>query len=446
MKKLFLLGILTILPQYVFSININFVGNTKKIIEITPDKSTGLEKIYVVNDCSLISELVIRDCSAQANVMTYSNLGGGFAQPVSSSYMNGELIIPTPVGNSGYIIEENGRNTCFWIIDYKTYQLKLNSITADDYQDCDATQINIGASGGEPIYYFSIDGRQVELSREISLKYYNLSWNEEAKLFEQVDSFKELSHISNPVRLSPPLYCNTIITASGDRFQKEWGEENKIESNLIYANGINVASYAEQTNINDGEDEESSNLIKTETGGLGGSAPADFSFVAYTTDAVVHNEWQIASDENFEYIDYRFNQQTLDYTFSEEGTYYVRFVGSNSDGSCEAIGETYQISIGASDLRIPNAFTPNDDGVNDIWKVGYRSLLNFRCSIFDRYGNQIYTFNDPSQGWDGKYKGKLVKPGVYYYVIEATGADGKKYKKGGDINLLRSKRTSTQEN
>ncbi len=43
---------------------------------------------------------------------------------------------------------------------------------------------------------------------------------------------------------------------------------------------------------------------------------------------------------------------------------------------------------------------------------------------------------DPSQGWDGKYKGTLVKPGVYYYVIKATGADGKQYNLSGDINIV----------
>ena len=50
-----------------------------------------------------------------------------------------------------------------------------------------------------------------------------------------------------------------------------------------------------------------------------------------------------------------------------------------------------------------------------------------------------------TKGWDGKYKGKYVKPGVYYYVIEAKGADGKEYKKKGDINILRSTRTDRNE-
>ena len=72
--------------------------------------------------------------------------------------------------------------------------------------------------------------------------------------------------------------------------------------------------------------------------------------------------------------------------------------------------------------------------------MAYRSLIEFRCSIFDRYGAEIISFDDPSQGWDGKRGGKVVKPGVYFYVIEAVGSDGKKYKKSGDINIIGSKR------
>ena len=148
----------------------------------------------------------------------------------------------------------------------------------------------------------------------------------------------------------------------------------------------------------------------------------------------------MSEDPEFENIDYRFTDRDLDYTFMNEGTFYVRFIGSNSDGSCEQYGDTYTVSIGSSELKCPNAFSPGaSEGVNDEWKVSYRSIIDFECWIFDRYGNEICHFTDPDQGWDGKRGGKLVKPGVYFYVVQATGADGKKYKKSGDINILRYK-------
>ena len=51
--------------------------------------------------------------------------------------------------------------------------------------------------------------------------------------------------------------------------------------------------------------------------------------------------------------------------------------------------------------------------------------------------------SDPSQGWDGKYKGKYVKSGTYYYVIQARGADGQKYNLKGDINIINYSTRST---
>jgi len=90
---------------------------------------------------------------------------------------------------------------------------------------------------------------------------------------------------------------------------------------------------------------------------------------------------------------------------------------------------------------LPNVFSPgNHDGVNDVWKVTYKSLAVFHCWIFNRWGNLVYEYTDPDGGWDGTYHGKLVDTGVYYFVITAEGTDGVKYKKRGDITILRYKK------
>ena len=153
----------------------------------------------------------------------------------------------------------------------------------------------------------------------------------------------------------------------------------------------------------------------------------------------MHKEWVFARDSEFSDVELRLNEDNVTHTFQENGTFYVKFVGNNADGTCEAESEAFQITIGESRLDCPNAFSPNaTEGVNDEWKVSYKSIVSFSCWIFDRYGNQMCSFNDPALGWDGKYKGKFVKPGVYYYVIEAMGADGKEYKLKGHINILKS--------
>lgn len=136
----------------------------------------------------------------------------------------------------------------------------------------------------------------------------------------------------------------------------------------------------------------------------------------------------------------RYNDDVLRYTFREEGTYYVRLVAVSNNESCVYEGEPFVITIGTSSLEMPNAFSPGTiDGKNDEWKVAYKSIVEFRCWIFDKWGVQMYYSENPGDGWDGKHNGRLVSPGVYYYVIEARGADGVEYKRNGHINILRSR-------
>ena len=149
----------------------------------------------------------------------------------------------------------------------------------------------------------------------------------------------------------------------------------------------------------------------------------------------------MATDEDFENVILQWNQDEVDYTFNEWGTYYMRYMVANADGSCEAYGDTYTISVKESQLECPNVFSPGSTpGVNDVWKVTYKSLVEFHCWIFNRWGNLVYEYTDPGGGWDGTYHGKLVDTGVYYYVVTALGSDGEKYKRRGDITILRYKK------
>lgn len=426
------------------AVNISFHGQSRDVLRLGGDKSSGLDEIYMAYKASEITEMVISGAAGPVTVQRYSSMGGGFAEDVAVRNDAGNIIVDNPAANMGYIISDGTSPTYIWIADYSTAPFSLTGVEGAADQDCSATMLHVTGTGAE-IHYYSIDGRRCELDREIKATYNTLVWEEENSDYVQRQQTAVFSHLSDPLSITPPFYCNTQVTVSGDRFLESWGIGVSLTSPAVIANGVDCHTTAEQTNLPDEEetDEAGSNIIRTETDGLGGSAPADISFKAYTTDAVIHHEWQMASDEAFEYITNRYNQQDLDYTFTEEGTYYIRYVGSNNDGTCETFGDTYTVSIGSSELKIPNAFSPNGDGVNDEWKVAYRSLLSFKCWIFDRYGNELYHFEDPSQGWDGKYRGKQVKSGVYYYVIEAKGADGKKYKKGGDINIIDYKRNGS---
>lgn len=420
---------------------VTFEGNIKKIMELTPDMSTGINTIYVADGLKDVS--ITYTSSIDVKWYKYSNLGGGYAEEIKNIIKDGnKYSLQNPEGNLGYIIESSEKKYIFWLVDYSKLRSEITSIDISPEQECDITWLSI--NGNSPyIYYYTVNGRQEILSKDYKLSYYNLEWDSENQQFFQVEQTKELANVSEATPVTPVVICPTVFHLSEDRFMRFWGENKNLESNPFTPIGVEAYTNVFQTGSSDGM----SNQISGGNDGLGGSAPAVIDFYSYVSDAVIHYEWQIAEDEDFEHILYRINDQDFSFTFDNEGTYYVRFIGSNSDGSCEAFGDIYTVSIGSSELLIPNIFTPDGDGINDEWKVAYRSIIDFDCWIFDRHGHEIIHFSDPSQGWDGKRNGKTVKSGVFYYVIQATGADGRKYKKSGDINVLtpQSRYSSSEE-
>ena len=427
-----------------------FENSMLHVIEETPDKNTGLDKIYVCYDTENVNLVYNTSTPSQTKIYKYSNLGGGFAEEVVNvERENGLVRIKNVEGNYGYIVEDGDQRSYYWIVNYLPYRLKLGTITESAQSDCDATILDVTGSG-EPIHYYTINGQQKTLSRELQLIYENQQWDDNSSAYIKSETEKIFESLTSTLRVTPPVYCSTYFTLTGDKFLKEWNWIESIESGVFAPHSVTAQTEAIQndevktsaSNDNDEEedgeeDKDASNIISGgDNEGLGGSAPADISFIAYTTEGVMHNEWQLSRDPEFEDIEFRFNVDRIDYTFNEEGTFYLRYIGSNNDGSCETISDVYTVNIGSSELLCPNAFSPDGDGVNDKWKIAYRSLIDFKCWIFDRYGAQLYYFEDPSDGWDGTRGGKPVKSGVYYYVIQATGADGKKYKKSGDINIL----------
>jgi large repetitive protein len=93
---------------------------------------------------------------------------------------------------------------------------------------------------------------------------------------------------------------------------------------------------------------------------------------------------------------------------------------------------------------IPNAFSPNDDNINDVFMIftdsGVVQVRAFR--VFDRWGNMLFQNgpfppNDPLYGWDGRFKGRLMNAGVYVYAAEVEFFDGRLETLSGEVTLMR---------
>lgn len=96
-----------------------------------------------------------------------------------------------------------------------------------------------------------------------------------------------------------------------------------------------------------------------------------------------------------------------------------------------------------NEVYIPNIFSPNDDGVNDEFSISFSDLTNVEsvtCSIFDRWGNQVFRSAEFSFKWDGTYKSQPLQSGVYVYVIQVeSNRNDKSIMKNysGDITIMR---------
>lgn len=88
-------------------------------------------------------------------------------------------------------------------------------------------------------------------------------------------------------------------------------------------------------------------------------------------------------------------------------------------------------------LFIPNAFTPNDDGVNDEFYIPNSRLTNFEFAVFDRWGNEVYRTYNPSFRWNGERNGSDLPSGTYVFLLTATDQNGKQVKRTGPINMVR---------
>ncbi len=92
----------------------------------------------------------------------------------------------------------------------------------------------------------------------------------------------------------------------------------------------------------------------------------------------------------------------------------------------------------AHEIFVPNTFSPNKDGINEIFIPETFNIepKGYQLQIFNRWGEQIFSTSDLYEGWDGSYRGELVKPGVYVWRITYTDHNGKKQNLTGNVTLL----------
>ena len=190
---------------------------------------------------------------------------------------------------------------------------------------------------------------------------------------------------------------------------------------------------------------------------------------------IMFQQWIVKRQNTSGYDDYLKRQGIVnenekaseEFEFTDMGTFQVSFAWSyrekDSVNAATIPGEEKQLmyfTIDDSYVRLNNnAFSPNGDGINDVFKISVRSIVDLKIAIFNRWGQTIKTLSgrmenilnsadiisveDNNDGgyllgvWDGRFNGDIVNDGVYYINVQATGAGGSTFENKADINVLK---------
>ena len=117
-------------------------------------------------------------------------------------------------------------------------------------------------------------------------------------------------------------------------------------------------------------------------------------------------------------------------------TNYCVFV-TDGNGCTDSACVTIHVEIPCEEIFIPNAFSPNGDGHNELECIRGSCIQTLSFTIFDRWGEKVFTTIDQNSCWDGTYKGKPEDTAVFVYYLEATFTNGEKINRKGNISLIR---------
>lgn len=352
------------------------------------------------------------------------------AEPVAATYVQGSQSwrIDHPEVGWGYFVARDGQlPTYHYLIGYTP--IKISDLAVATHPSDPCTRLWLSWHGEIlPLSYTTPSGVPRTLPRGLRLRYVDRVWRQETF----VDHPRSLSVEpgATGVELEAPL-GDTAYTIEGDQWNERLGLDfAKLSSSEIETSRLEVHTSLEIEGHSTGDDVDWEHL----------SAPTTVHLRAQANDPVAAKyQWRIERVEDGQAV-FNYTGREASYTFDQSGQYRIRLDVTSRTGRCIDNGYEHRLRITESSLEIPNAFSPgSSEGVNEVLRVRARSLIKFDARIFSPSGQELYRWYDPQGGWDGRYRGRIVPSGVYYYVITAEGSDGIKYHRKGAINVLKTR-------
>src|SRR5690606_5767389 len=116
------------------------------------------------------------------------------------------------------------------------------------------------------------------------------------------------------------------------------------------------------------------------------------------------------------------------YTFPGKGNYRVVYIVENGLGCADTVSKVIDVRPDYS-FFVSDVFTPNGDGLNDLFLPVTRGVTDYRLEIFDRWGERLFLSLKAEEGWDGNFNGEFCKEGVYVWkvVLENENKEQRRY-------------------
>jgi gliding motility-associated-like protein len=134
--------------------------------------------------------------------------------------------------------------------------------------------------------------------------------------------------------------------------------------------------------------------------------------------------------------DERSENENSSYFFEDEGKYPVAMIVENEYGCSDSVLKIVTIEADFA-CYIPNAFTPNTDGKNELFMPVLRGVSRYLFSVYNRWGMKLFQTENQSQGWDGTYNGEDCMQDVYIYKVLVTPDNGRPRVYEGQVMLYR---------
>jgi len=418
MKKILFLVCLCLTTIAVSAASPDITCSSNGVRKIFP----GVDYVFMFNGISSSTEITY---NGPGTTIVWTQFSNGISKDKSTQASI------SPEDATGYTLTVDDKKIAdIWVIDYKAPTLNPITVAASS-NECKTVNLKIDDATVSALTYQTYDGKTLPITRNFNITYTTLKWAGT----QWVDSTATVP-VTLPGTTQIPVtapYKATTFTLSGDQFAEDLNLTKSTISSIIYTP---VAVICHETSVVQTRDAKNENERPTTAKQVSGSAPLDMIFYSNPNDPIVtYYNWEIFKDKSKTSLIGGRTAKTTPYTFNEPGSYVVKVTVSN-DKAC-SYSDSITVTVSTSSIQAPNVFTPNGDGMNDEFRVAYKSILTFHCWVYNRWGRLVYEWTDPMKGWDGNINGKEASPGPYYYVIKATGNDGQKYKLKGDINLLR---------